>query len=264
MIKNASGMGLACSLTVLGVMACAERLRPRRARVAPSGPRWTANLAMVLVGGVLTRLLLPATLVGAAIWAEIHRVGPLNRTLWPLWLKLVLGVVWLDLVIYWQHRLFHRVAWLWRVHSVHHTDLDLDAASGVRFHPLEFILSAIVKMAAIAVFGVHFLGVTLFKIILNASSFFNHSNVAIPPVLDAALRLIIVTPDMHRIHHTVETEEQNSNFGFCLPWWDHLFGTYRPRPRGEHPNLELGLKNERDPAKLGLMDLLLMPFRKSS
>ena len=202
--------------------------------------------------------------MGAAVWAETHRLGLLHLTAWPLAVKLALGILWLDFVVYWQHRVFHLLPPLWRLHAVHHTDLDLDSASAVRFHPLEIVISMAVKIAAVAVFGVHFLAVTLFEVTLNAAAIFNHANLFLPGWLDAPLRLIVVTPDMHRVHHTIHHDEQDSNFGFCLPWWDRLFGTYRAKPRGQHANLALGLKEERAPSALGLAALLARPFRKAA
>ena len=218
----------------------------------------------MLCGAGLVRLVFPAAAVGAAVWAETRRFGLLHLAAWPLGVKLALGMVWLDLAVYWQHRLFHLLPPLWRLHSVHHTDLDLDASSAVRFHPLEILLSMAFKMAAVALFGVHFLTVTLFEIVLNAGAIFSHSNLSLPSWVDAPLRLLVVTPDMHRIHHTVHLDEQDSNFGFNLSWWDRLFGTYRARPRGQHANLALGLKEERAPAALGLPALLSRPFRKAA
>lgn len=264
MIHDPVGLRLACFVAALGAAACAERLRPRRARIAPTAHRWTANLGLMLCGSVLVRLVFPAAAVGAAVWADTHRFGLLHRTLWPLPVKLALGVVWLDFVVYWQHRLFHVLPPFWRIHAVHHTDLDLDASSAVRFHPLELLVSMAVKMAAVAFFGVHFLAVTVFEVLLSSTALFNHSNLFLPSWVDAPLRLVLVTPDMHRIHHTIHPDEQDSNFGFDLTWWDRLFGTYRARPRGQHANLALGLKDERDPAALGLAALLIRPFRKSA
>lgn len=262
MLHEPLRLRLACFLAALAAAACAERLRPRRARVAPISSRWTANIGLLLTGAVLVRLLLPAAAVGAAVWAETHRWGLLHLTAWSLPVKLALGAVLLDFAIYWQHRLFHALPPLWRLHSVHHTDLDLDASSALRFHPLEMLVSMLVKMGAVAVFGVHFMAVTIFEVVLSASAIFNHSNLFLPRWVDAPLRLLIVTPDMHRIHHTIERDEQDSNFGFCLSWWDRLFGTYRAKPRGQQANLRLGLAETRDPKALGLAALLAFPFRK--
>lgn len=262
MIHEATGLRAACFLLVLAVMAAAERLFPRRTPTAPRGARWWSNLALMVSGAWLTRLLLPAAAVGAAVWSEERRFGLLHHVLWPYPVKAVLGVVALDLVVYFQHRLFHAVPWLWRLHAVHHTDLDLDASSGVRFHPFETFLSMLIKMAAVALLGVHFLAVTLFEILLNATALFNHANFALP--FDSVLRLLVVTPDMHRVHHSAQPDERNTNFGFALPWWDRLFGTYRESPRGNHEDLLLGLAEARDPEALGPVELLARPFQEAA
>jgi sterol desaturase/sphingolipid hydroxylase (fatty acid hydroxylase superfamily) len=246
------------------VMALAERLWPRRARVAPRAHRWATNLVLMACGAALTRLILPLAAIGAALWAADVRFGALNRVDWSWGLKMLVTVVCLDLVIYWQHRLFHRVPLLWRLHAVHHTDLDLDASSGVRFHPLEILLSMIVKMAAVALMGAPVLAVVIFEVMLNATSIFNHANLAVPVSVDAILRLLFVTPDMHRVHHTTHHDEQNTNFGFNMPWWDRLFGTYRAQPREGHVAVALGLREDRDPSALGAIALLVRPMRRQA
>lgn len=262
MIRDVGALRLASFLAVLGVMALAERLWPRRARVAPQAQRWAANLVLMACGAALTRLIFPFAAVGAALWATDARFGALNRVDWSWGFKTPLALLWLDLVIYWQHRLFHRVPLLWRLHAVHHTDLDLDASSGVRFHPLEILLSMAVKMAAVALIGAPVLAVVIFEIMLNATSVFNHTNLAIPESADALLRLLFVTPDMHRVHHTTHQDEQNSNFGFNMPWWDRLFGSYRAQPREDHDAVVLGLREDRDPSALGALALLARPLRR--
>ncbi|MBI3565095.1 MAG: sterol desaturase family protein [Elusimicrobia bacterium] len=259
-----AGLRLACFAAVLGATACAERLRPRRPPTVTSLPRWRVNLLLMAAGAVLTRLVFPAAAVGAAVWARENGVGLLNRGAWPPAVGAALAVAWLDLVVYWQHRLFHRVPLLWRFHAVHHTDLDLDASSGVRFHPFEIVFSMAVKMAAVVLSGASPLAVVFFEILLNATAVFNHGNLAIPPAADAFLRIFLVTPDMHRVHHTTRVDEQNTNFGFNAPWWDRLFGTYRDQPREGHAGALLGLRDARDPAALGLLALLARPFRSSA
>ncbi len=250
--------------SVLLVCAAAERLLPRRVRVADTGARWFANLSLGVLGALSARLLLPFALVEAAYRAEAMRAGLLNQ--WPLYfpLKFVLSLVLLDLLIYLQHRLFHWSPALWRLHAVHHTDLDLDASSGVRFHPGEILLSAVIKMAGAAILGAHFLAVAAFEMILFSSSIFNHANIRLPRVLDTILRWLLVTPDMHRVHHSPSREETDSNFGFNLPWWDRLFGTYRAQPREPHETMTLGLDGARDPHTLDLFSLLGRPFKRST
>lgn len=262
-MNHLSRMRLGVFLAVLLVCAAAERLLPRRGPTAPAGPRWFANLGLAVLGTLAVRLILPFTVAEAAYRAEAARFGLLNR--WPIYfpLKFVLSLLLLDLLIYLQHRVFHWSPALWRLHAVHHTDLDLDASSGVRFHPGEILLSALIKTAGAVLFGAHFLAVAAFEVILNATSLFNHANINLGP-LDAFLRLFVVTPDMHRVHHSPSREETDSNFGFNLPWWDRLLGTYRARPREPHETMSLGLHGSRNPEDLGLFSLLARPFKRAS
>jgi sterol desaturase/sphingolipid hydroxylase (fatty acid hydroxylase superfamily) len=262
-VNNYARIRLGVFLGVLLACALAERLLPRRAPVAPAGPRWLANLGLAALDALAVRLILPFTVVEAAYRAEAAQFGLLNR--WPIYfpLKFALSLVLLDLLIYFQHRLFHWSPPLWRLHAVHHTDLDLDASSGVRFHPAEIVLSALIKTAGAVLFGAHFLAVAAFEVILNATSLFNHANMNLGP-LDAVLRLLVVTPDMHRVHHSPSREETDSNFGFNLPWWDRLLGTYRAQPREPHESMALGLDGARDPDALGLLPLLGRPFKRAS
>lgn len=262
-MNSFSQIRLGLFAAVLLACALAERLLPRRVRTAGAGGRWTANLGLAVLGAAITRLAVPFTLVELAQRAEASRVGLLNQA--SIWypLKFGLSFLLLDLLIYLQHRVFHRVPWLWRLHAVHHTDLDLDASSGVRFHPVEIVLSTLIKAAGIVLLGAHFLAVAAFEVILNATSVFNHANLNLGP-LDAPLRLLVVTPDMHRVHHSPRREETDSNFGFNVPWWDRLLGTYRAQPREPHETMALGLDGARDPGALGLFALLGRPFRRTS
>jgi sterol desaturase/sphingolipid hydroxylase (fatty acid hydroxylase superfamily) len=262
-VNNLAKIRLGVFLGVLLACALAERVLPRRARTAEAGPRWLANLSLGALGAVAARLLLPFAAVDAAYHAEAMQFGLLNR--WSIWYpaKFVLSLVLLDLLIYGQHRLFHWSPALWRLHAVHHTDLDLDASSGVRFHPGEILISTLIKTAGAALLGAHFLAVAVFELLLNASSLFSHANLNLGP-LDAALRLLVVTPDMHRVHHSPSREETDSNFGFNLPWWDRLFGTYRAQPREPHETMTLGLDGARDPKALDLFSLLGRPFKRAA
>lgn len=249
-------------LGVLLVFALAERLLPRRIRTVGAAPRWFENLSLSALGALAVGLLLPYTAVETAYRVEAAQFGLLNR--WSIYfpLKFALSLLLLDLLIYLQHRLFHWSPVLWRLHAVHHTDLDLDASSSVRFHPLEILVSMLIKMAAVALLGAHFLAVAAFEVILNATAIFNHSNLNLGP-LDALLRLVVVTPDMHRVHHSPRREETDSNFGFNLPWWDRLLGTYRAQPGEPHETMPLGLDGARDPQKLDLFSLLGRPFKRA-
>jgi len=176
----------------------------------------------------------------------------------------VLGFLVLDLVIYVQHMVFHHVPWLWRLHRMHHADLDIDVSTGLRFHPFEILISLAIKIAIVMAFGIPPVAVIVFEVVLNATSLFNHSNVSMPPWLDRIVRLVVVTPDMHRVHHSVVRDEHNSNFGFNLPWWDRLFGTYRGQPKAGHGGMTIGLSIFRDAKELRLDRLLTQPFRQDS
>jgi sterol desaturase/sphingolipid hydroxylase (fatty acid hydroxylase superfamily) len=260
-LAHESALRLAAFTAVLAAMALWEALAPRRARVLPRGRRWPANLGIVLLNTALARILLPTTAVGVALAAQSHDWGLLQHAGLAPWVAVAAGVVLLDLVIYLQHVMFHAVPALWRLHRMHHADLDIDVTTGARFHPLEIGLSTLIKFAAIAALGVPPAAVVLFEVLLNATSMFNHANVRIPGRVDAALRWLVVTPDMHRVHHSVERDETNSNFGFNLPLWDRLFGTYRAQPRAGHAAMTIGVPGFRDPAECStLTGMLSIPF----
>lgn len=261
---NAGALRLTAFLSVFVLASAAEFFLPRRAPQAPRAPRWLANLGLLVLGSLAIRFLLPMAAGEFAYWAEERRLGLLHQVSWPLPVKLALGFVWLDFVIYWQHRFFHEWPALWRLHKVHHLDLDLDASAGVRFHPAEYLVSMLIKIAAVGVFGTHFLAVLVFEIVLNAVSTFHHAAIALPKPLDAFLRLFLVTPDYHRVHHSIEPDETNSNYSFNLTLWDRLFGSYVPQPRADHATIALGLKEERRaPACASLSNLLAVPFRRA-
>lgn len=245
---------------VLALMLLWERRRPRRQpRVAPWLHRLN-NLALSVVSAALARVLLPAAAVGAALWAEARGWGLLNQFPWPASLEVPLAVLALDLAIYLQHRLFHALPALWRLHRVHHSDIDLDTTTGVRFHPVEILLSLLIKAALVALLGASAAAVLVFEVLLNACSLFNHGNVSLPPALERRVRRVLVTPDLHRVHHGVDRAEHDRNFGFMLVWWDRLFGTYREQPA---PGLEeplIGLASPRDRRAVALHWLLWQPF----
>lgn len=226
---------------ILGLMALWEVLTPRRALTASKPLRWASNLGVSLLNSLTLYLLLPTGAVAAALYFETRGWGLFPVLGLPAWLAVLLSVLILDLVIYLQHVLFHAVPWLWRLHRVHHADLDCDTTTGVRFHTIEMVLSLGIKLAALAAFGCPALAVLIFEVLLNATSLFNHGNVRLPGRLDGVLRLFVVSPDMHRVHHSVLPLETNSNFGFNLPWWDFLFGTYRACPLEGHEGMTIGL-----------------------
>jgi sterol desaturase/sphingolipid hydroxylase (fatty acid hydroxylase superfamily) len=246
---------------VFAAMALWEWLAPRRRLTVGRRPRWPGNLGILAVDLVAVRLLVPTAAVGVALIAGARGWGLFNLLALPAWATVPLAVIVLDLTIYAQHVLFHHVPVLWRLHRMHHADLDIDVTTGVRFHPLEILLSLAIKMAAVLVLGAPALAVVIFEVLLNATSMFNHSNVALPPRLDRLARWIVVTPQMHQVHHSIERAETDSNFGFNLPWWDRLFGTYRAASAAGEQGLTIGLPNFRDAAELRIVRLLTQPFR---
>lgn len=248
---------------VLTVTALWELAAPRRPLTTRRRGRWFANLAMIAIDSLCVRVFFPLLPVGLAFIARERSWGLLNWIDLPPGLEVAVAVVALDLVIYLQHVLFHFLPTLWRLHRMHHTDLDLDCTTANRFHPLEIILSIGIKLAAVMVLGAAPLAVLLFEVLLNATATFNHANIRIPNGIDRWLRLLIVTPDMHRVHHSIVVRETNSNFGFNLPWWDRLGGTYRAQPEAGHLGMTIGLKEFRDPARLTLLRLLMQPFQRT-
>jgi sterol desaturase/sphingolipid hydroxylase (fatty acid hydroxylase superfamily) len=245
---------------VLLLVALWEIIAPRRPLLDNKRRRWFTNLSLVVIDTVAVRLLFPILPVALAQLSEARGWGILTAMGMPLWLNILLSVIILDFIIYLQHVLFHHIPTLWRLHRMHHTDLDLDVTSGNRFHPLEIILSTLIKMAAVLFLGAPAVAVLAFEVVLNACAMFNHGNIRLPAGLDRLLRLFLVTPDMHRVHHSTIVRETNSNFGFNLPWWDRICGTYRPQPEKGHLDMNIGLKEFRDPEKLTLLRLLLQPF----
>lgn len=260
LLHNEPIIRLACFFAVLLAMMLWERRKPRRALSLPRARRWPANLGIIVVDSVVLRLVFPVLAVGVAELAATRGWGLFHGLNTPFWLALLASLLILDLAIYTQHVVFHKVAVLWRLHRMHHTDLDFDVTTALRFHPLEIVLSMLIKLVLVTLLGAPAVAVMLFEVILNATAMFNHGNVGLPRRLDRALRWILVTPDMHRVHHSIRAEETDSNFGFNLPWWDRLFGTYRDQPRDGHAGMRIGLEYFRDQRAIGLYALLLQPF----
>jgi len=244
----------------LVVMATWEAFLPRRRRLVSRWARWPSNLGIVVLNTVILRLTVPVAAVAVAILGEERGWGLLNSLALPQWAKIVASILSLDLAIYLQHVMLHAVPALWRLHRMHHTDLDFDVTTGARFHPIEILLSMGLKLGVVAALGAPAVAVLVFEVLLNATSMFNHGNVGLPKPIDRALRWIVVTPDMHRVHHSAIPDETNSNFGFNLPWWDRLFGTYCAQPAGGHEGMTIGLDSFRDPAQLRLDRMLVQPF----
>jgi sterol desaturase/sphingolipid hydroxylase (fatty acid hydroxylase superfamily) len=245
---------------ILALMGFWEWIAPRRPYQTSKKSRWFSNLGIVVIDSLALRLVFPVAAVYIASLNESNSWGLLIQSGLPPWLAILIGVLLLDFIIYLQHAMFHAFPILWRLHMMHHTDLDFDTTTGVRFHPLEILLSMGIKIAAVFVLGIVPLAVVLFEILLNATSLFNHGNVRLPQPIDRVLRLFVVTPEMHRVHHSVIIRETNSNFGFNLPWWDRLFGTYRSLPASGHEGMTIGLSHFRDPGELTLPRLLTLPF----
>src|SRR5438034_1144053 len=231
----------AAFLAVFAAVALWEALAPRRKRSFERRARWPHNLGLLLVDVALVRVFAPGAAIAVAMTAAGSGWGLLNALALPGWAAIAAGIALLDLAIYFQHVMFHAVPALWRLHRVHHADLDFDVTTGARFHPIEILISTAVKCAAIAALGAPVISVFVFEILLNATAMFNHANASLPQRLARWLRWLVVTPDMHRVHHSVRYEESSSNFGFNLPWWDRLFGTYRAQPRLGHDAMTIGV-----------------------
>ena len=245
---------------LLALFAVWEIWAPRRALTESKTLRWVGNLGIVALNAVVLRFTFPIVAVGMAVVVNEHGWGLLNIVELPYWLAIVVAVVVMDFVIYLQHVMVHAVPLLWRLHRMHHADLDFDVTTGARFHPLEIIISMGIKLAVVVVLGPPVVGVVIFEVLLNGTAMFNHSNIRFPLGLDRVLRWFVVTPDMHRVHHSIVPHETNSNFGFNLPWWDRLFGTYRDQPEAGHEDMTIGIKQFREPRYLRLDRLLLQPF----
>ena len=246
---------------IFAAMALWELLAPRRRQAIGRIKRWPSNLGIVVLDTLLVRLIFPTAAVGVALLAELHGWGLVHVLGAPAWLAVMASVLLLDLAIYLQHVLFHAVPVLWRLHRMHHADLEFDVTTGARFHPLEILLSMVIKLGIVAALGAPAVAVLIFEVLLNATSMFNHGNVTLPQRFDRVLRWIVVTPEMHRVHHSILPRETNSNFGFNLPWWDRLFGTYCAQPAAGHEGMTIGIEQFRDPRELRLDRMLLQPFR---
>jgi sterol desaturase/sphingolipid hydroxylase (fatty acid hydroxylase superfamily) len=261
-VPNESLIRFAVFVVLLGLLVVWETLAPRRRRELGRWTRWPSNLGIMALNTALVRLSLPVTAVGFALLCEQRGWGLLNALDLPRWLTVLLAVLVLDFAIYLQHVLFHAVPALWRLHRMHHADLDIDVTTGARFHPIEIVASMAIKLAVIAASGAPAEAVLAFEILLNATSMFSHGNIRIPAGVDRVLRWLIVTPDMHRVHHSIVPRETNSNFGFNLPWWDRLFGTYRAQPEAGHDAMIIGISQFRSTREQRLDRMLTQPFRE--
>ena len=253
---------LGISLTIFFGMALWEIAAPVRELSVRKPRRWFRNLSIAVLNALVVRLVAPFGAVGVAWWAAAEGWGLFNRIDVAPWLAIVASVLVLDFAIYAQHVVFHKVPVLWRLHMVHHADEDVDVTTGQRFHPVEILLSMGIKAVLVIALGAPALAVLLFEVILNGTALFNHSNALIPPAVDRILRLLVVTPDMHRVHHSVYRREHDSNYGFNVPWWDRLCGTYRAQPEEGHRGMSLGLADVPDGERQSLPWFVAAPFRK--
>jgi len=262
LISNEKEVRMSFFFGMLVVIALWELAAPKRVLTISKSVRWMNNLGLVFLNSVILRLIFPAAAIGVAAFATEQGWGLFNYfSDLPFWFAVIASVVIMDFVIYVQHVMVHAIPVLWRLHRVHHADLDYDVTTGSRFHTIEIILSMLIKFATILLLGPPIIAVIIFEIVLNATAMFNHGNIALPKTLDKYLRLLLVTPDMHRVHHSTEDDEANSNFGFSLPWWDRLFGTYRDQPRAGHQGMTIGINKYRDPKQVSwLPGMLMFPF----
>lgn len=259
---SASGIRLVLFLVVFVILALLELRWPRRQLSVPRFRRWFANITLSVVNSISIRLLVPFAGVASALWAQEYNIGLFNQLVWPGWLELALFVLIFDLTIYWQHRIFHIVPLLWRFHRVHHTDEDYDLTTGSRFHPVSILISALLKIGLVLLLGASAVGILTAEILLNLTSMFNHSNIRLPSKVDSLLRKLIVTPDMHRIHHSQDDVEYNRNFGFNFSFWDRLFGSYQQDASEDQEQMAIGIIGFEGAITRNLMQLLLQPLRK--
>jgi sterol desaturase/sphingolipid hydroxylase (fatty acid hydroxylase superfamily) len=262
-LENEAVIRLSLFAGVFLLIALWELLAPKRALHYSKFQRWSTNWGFVVFNTLLVRLLFPIAAVGVAAYAQEHSIGLFNITAIYTPIAAFSAIILLDLIIYWQHRFFHLVPVLWRVHQVHHADVDYDVSLGSRFHPLEIGLSMLIKFAAILVLGVPVVAVVIFEVLLNALAMFNHGNIRLPARLDGWIRQLIVTPDMHRVHHSTISKEFNSNFGFQLSVWDRWFGSYQAQPSKGHQDMDIGLPYVQPPQKgMQWLSMLVMPFKR--
>jgi sterol desaturase/sphingolipid hydroxylase (fatty acid hydroxylase superfamily) len=261
LLTHEPAIRLSAFAAIFATMVLWELLAPRRSQAIGRLRRWPSNIGIVVLDSLLVRLVFPIATVGVALLAQSHGWGVFHALEIPAWLAVIASLILLDLAIYLQHALLHAVPVLWRLHRMHHADLEIDVTTGARFHPLEILLSMAIKLGVVAALGAPAVAVLVFEVLLNATSMFNHGNVNLPQRLDRVLRWLVVTPDMHRVHHSLVPRETNSNFGFNLPWWDRLCGTYRAQPAAGHQAMTIGIDQFRDPGELRLDRMLLQPFR---
>jgi len=260
-LANETSLRLTVFIGILCTMMAAETLFPRKTRALPRAHRWSSNLLLIAIDSLFVKLIFPIVAVGVAALAIKNGWGLFNIIHLPIWLEVTLSVIILDMMIYWQHVAFHHVPFLWALHKVHHVDRDIDVTTGSRFHPIEIALSLLYKMVIVIILAPAVIAVIIFEIILNGCAMFNHSNVRLPLGFDRILRRFIVTPDMHRVHHSTIVSETNSNYGFSLSLWDRIFGSYTAQPAQGHDDMVIGLKEYQHSGTASLIWSLLLPFK---
>ncbi len=260
-LQNEESLRLGFFLVILSTMMAVEFLLPRKARVLGRGHRWLSNLLFVIIDALFVRLIFPIVAVGVAALSAQKGWGIFNLTDWPVWLEITLAVIILDMMIYWQHVAFHYIPFFWAFHKVHHADRDIDVTTGFRFHPIEIGLSLAYKMAIVILLGAPVVAVIIFEILLNGCAMFNHSNVKLPLGVDRIMRRFIVTPDMHRVHHSTIMSETNSNYGFSISLWDRIFKSYTPQPEKGHDSMVIGLDEHQTSGPASLIWSLILPFK---
>ncbi len=250
-------------ISIFLVMALAEIIVPRKNHVQKKSIRWVTNWGLVIIDSVVLRVFAPILAVGVALYAESKGWGFFAITKFPLWFEFILAIILLDLAIYGQHVASHKIPVLWRFHKVHHADRDIDVTTGARFHPIEIVFSMGYKLICVLLIGPAAFSVFVFEVLLNASAMFNHSNIKLPLGVDSMLRKLIVTPDMHRVHHSIIPEETDSNYSFFLSVWDHIFKTYQAQPKDGHDGMTIGLKEYQTDEPSSLLWSLMLPFKRT-
>ncbi len=260
MMNNHTEIRMSFFFGILLIIALWELLAPRRKLLFSKAVRWYSNLGIVFLNSLILQWIFPILAIGLAALGEQRKWGLMNNMDMPSGIEIIISILVMDCIIYIQHAMFHYLPLLWRLHRMHHADLDYDVTTGARFHPIEIMMSMGIKLATVAFLGPSAFTVLIFEIILNLTAMFNHGNIFIPEHIDEKLRLFVVTPDMHRVHHSVIRKETNSNFGFNFPWWDRIFGTYRAQPEEGHDNMTIGLNMFRDIKYEHLHSMLIQPF----
>jgi sterol desaturase/sphingolipid hydroxylase (fatty acid hydroxylase superfamily) len=262
LLEHEAGFRFACFLTVLLILTIWELIWPRRTLQGTKSNRWATNFGLAFIDTVTLKVLMPFLAVEAAVQVQTLQWGIFNWVSFPFWASFILSILLLDLTIYWQHRLFHVIPLFWRFHRVHHTDIGFDVSTGIRFHPIEIVISMVIKIGAVFIIGPSVLAVVAFEVLLNATSLFNHGNIKLPEKVEPILRWFVVTPDMHRIHHSVIGRETNSNYCFNFPWWDKIFKSYCHAPHNPQTTMDIGLTEYKNVNELKFTNLLQIPFKK--